>query len=520
MYVPGAENYAAEGFWNHNTGKTTAGANWIIEMALSQPNIDVAVAAPNFQNVQRTCFEGPTGIIRQAEPGEIKFYNMNKVIIYMRNGSRILGFSAENPDSIRGANLTYAWCDELAAFQNDEFYTYGLSPALRIKRADGGPPRMMITTTPKKGSKLMRNLKDLAGKKPERYHLTKAITIENPELADEAIVRMKEGFGRSLAAYMQEMEAELVDDDNMLFKQSDFDKYRIPASEAPSEYRQIVIGVDPATTSKEESDDTGIVVIGESGEGVNHHSYILEDCSLKGTPDAVMTAIESAFFRYEADLVIVETNKAGDYFPTLMANKNPFIPVRGVHAAKNKKIRAAHISHLNEIGRIHMVGGVDDFQELEMQLCNMNPDQDREKIGDDHADAAIWAMVYLAGRPSVDWQQVYGFGKCKNCGADVNFTADKKCRDCGQPVAPDKQEAQAIGSGEKSATRWGSAYVNKCPKGHENYPKKFISCPKCKTSPDEYLHQAMALSGQGALGYSGKDWLSGRRFLCATAGVR
>ena len=49
----------------------------------------------------------------------------------------------------------------------------------------------------------------------------------------------------------------------------------------PTRFRQVVIGVDPATTSKEDSDDTGIVVIGESGEGVNHHSYILEDCSLK-----------------------------------------------------------------------------------------------------------------------------------------------------------------------------------------------------------------------------------------------
>ena len=33
----------------------------------------------------------------------------------------------------------------------------------------------------------------------------------------------------------------------------------------------------------------------------------------------------------------MESNKAGDYFRTLMANKNPFIPVRDVHAAKGKR---------------------------------------------------------------------------------------------------------------------------------------------------------------------------------------
>ena len=143
---------------------------------------------------------------------------------------------------------------------------------------------------------------------------------------------------------------------------------------------------------------------------------------------------------------------------------------------------------------MHMVGNGGNTRLLEEQMCRMDSDTDRDKVGDDRADACIWAMYYLAGRPSVDWEKVYGFGTCKTCGGNINFLTEKTCGGCGQPVAPDKQEALAIGSGEKSATRWWNAYVNKCPKGHENYPKKFISCPKCKTSPDEYLHQAMALS--------------------------
>lgn len=498
-------------------GKTMAGANWIIEMALSQPNIDVAVCAPTFSQVQRVCFEGSTGIIRQAEDGDIKTYNRNNVIIYMRNGSRILGFSAENTDSIRGANLTYAWIDELAAFPPDgEFYTHGLSPALRIRRADGGPPRMMITTTPKRTGLMIKMIKD-AGRDPARYHITYAVSWENPQVLDEAIERMRETFGSNTAAWKQEMEAELVDDERALFRQGDFDKYRVAAEECPREFRQVVIGVDPATTSKEDSDYTGIVVIGESGEGVNHHSYVLEDASLKGTPDAVVTQIQSAFYRYAADLVIVESNKAGDYFKTLMAQKDAYIPVRDVHAAKGKKVRAAHISHLNEIGRIHMTGEPDDFRLLEEQLCAMNPDQDRDKIGDDRADAFVWAMVYLAGKPSVDWEKVYGFGTCKHCNADVSFLSDKNCRGCGQPVTADKQEMQAIGSGEKSAVRWWHAYAKKCPRGHEPYPMKLKACPKCELSPDEFLRQAMAFSGagKGGPGYTGKrDWLSGRRILC------
>ena len=494
-------------------GKTWAGANWIIDMALSQPKIDVAVCAPNFSGIQRVCFDGSSGIVEQAQEGDIERYNKNDVIIYMRNGSRILGFSAENPNSIRGSNLTYVWVDELTSFLGDEFYTHGLIPALRIPRADGGPPRMMITTT-HKDTGLMRQLIKNAGRNPEKYHITYAVSWENPTLSDSAIERMREQIGHNMALWKREMEAELTDNEFALFKQSDFDRYRVGVPEAPREYRRVVIGVDPATTSNEKSDYSGIVVIGESGEGINHHSWVLEDCSVKGTPDVVMTTIQSAYWRWGAELVIVESNAAGDYFRTLMAQKDPHIPVRDEHAARGKRVRAASISHLNEIGRIHMVGDAEDFRDLEEQLCRMDGDQDRDKVGDDRADAFVWAMHYLGVHGTADWGQVYGFSTCKNCSEVVNFINDRTCRGCGHPVIPDKQEKQAMGSGEKSATRWWHAYMKRCPKGHDNYPMKYAACPKCEIQPEEFIRQALALSGanNSFRGYSGtKNWFAGRR---------
>jgi phage terminase large subunit-like protein len=488
-------------------GKTMAGSNWVIERALSEPDIDVAVCAPTFSAVQRVCFEGPTGIIKQAQKGEIKAYNRNNVIIYMRNGSRILGFSAENTDSIRGANLTYAWLDELAVFPDPEFYTHGLRPALRIKRAGGLPPQMMVTTTPK-GVKLMRDLMKSVDEDPEHYHLTRATSYENPERDDDALADMRHTFGRSTSAMKQELEAELSEDDGMLFHAEDFDAYRVDSQDAPDEYRQVVIGVDPATTSKEDSDYSGIVVI---GEGQDKHSYVLEDCSVKGSPEVVTKRIAAAYHRWSADLVVVENNAAGDYFSTLMAQTDPYVACRPVHAMKGKKIRAMPVAHLNGIGRIHMVGDPENFRILEEELCGMNPDQDRDKIGDDRADAFIWAMHHLAGKSAVDWAEVYGFGSCKHCGANVNFISDKTCRSCGEPVIADKQQEQFGYAGEKAAVRWWNAYMEKCPKGHK-YAKKYRTCPECAIGPEEFLARALAFSGQGSgkLAYKGKNWLRGR----------
>ena len=56
----------------------------------------------------------------------------------------------------------------------------------------------------------------------------------------------------------------------------------------------VVVGVDPAVTCKEGSDDTGIVV---AGKGTNGHGYVLGDYTLHDTPkkwaEAAITAYNS-----------------------------------------------------------------------------------------------------------------------------------------------------------------------------------------------------------------------------------
>ena len=80
MHVPGPENYAAEGFWQHNTGKTKAGSDWTIEMALSKPDIHVGVCGPTYDDVRAVCLEGESGIIAEAKRNgvEISDYNKNR----------------------------------------------------------------------------------------------------------------------------------------------------------------------------------------------------------------------------------------------------------------------------------------------------------------------------------------------------------------------------------------------------------------------------------------------------------
>ncbi|MCO5999782.1 hypothetical protein [Actinoallomurus rhizosphaericola] len=60
---------------------------------------------------------------------------------------------------------------------------------------------------------------------------------------------------------------------------ADIDRTRIKAAEGPGLTR-VVVTIDPAVTSGEDSDETGIVVVGEH----DGHGYVLADLSMRGTP--------------------------------------------------------------------------------------------------------------------------------------------------------------------------------------------------------------------------------------------
>src|SRR5260370_40415140 len=207
-------------------------------------------------NVRATCFEDlQSGIIACAQPGEIVDYNRNDLRLTLRNGSIIRGFSAQNIDSVRGSNLSYAWFDELAMIKYTKFFTYGMEPALRI-RPKNNPPRMVITTTPSK-LRLVRDLVEEAEENP-KIHITAAVSEENTFFDEEALKALRRRY-KGTYLEKQELEGILVDGmDGALFTIENFSEHRIFPGTEP-EFRRIVVAIDPATTSSDSSDESGIV---------------------------------------------------------------------------------------------------------------------------------------------------------------------------------------------------------------------------------------------------------------------
>lgn len=402
-------------------GKSKVGSNWLVHQAMQTPGSEWAVFAPTFRDVRKTCIEGSTGILAALNDGELYNYRRNELQIVLANQSVIYGYSADQPERARGANLWGAWVDELGSWRYEETWHEGLVPALR----KGEHPRIVVTTTPRPTA-LVRNL---VGRLDGSVHVTRGSTWENASnLSVTALAELKRRYeGTRLGR--QELEGELLDDiEGALWTRGDIDATRIVPDQLPDLVR-IVVAVDPAVTSTEESDETGIVVVGEDGTG---HGYVLADYSFQGTPHQTMTKAVWAYDHHNADCVVGEVNNGGDYIGTLLRTVDPNVPYRAVRASRGKAIRAEPVAALYEQHRVHHLGSL---PELEDQMCTWVPG-----IGDspDRLDALVWGITELKGLSMGSWSNAYGTVTCPSCDkgfvGEMNGQPRTHCPHCRHPL--------------------------------------------------------------------------------------
>jgi len=72
---------------------------------------------------------------------------------------------------------------------------------------------------------------------------------------------------------------------------------------------RIVVAIDPAVTSGEEADETGIIVAGKDQNG---HGYVLADISGRYPPTEWARLAITAYATHRADRIVAEVNNGGD----------------------------------------------------------------------------------------------------------------------------------------------------------------------------------------------------------------
>lgn len=347
-------------------GKTEAMARYVrAHLVKYGAAARVGVGAPTIADARDICAEGVSGLIT-LHPGEFQ-YNRSLGEARHRDGGYVKFLGSEQPARWNGPQWSLLWWDELALCNvaSVEQSLFGL----RL----GVHPRMVASTTPK-GSNFVKKLADEPG--TVQRHAT---MYDNPHLSQVAVRRLRAKYeGTRLG--LQELEGQWLDDvPGALWQRKMFDERRT----AP-DLARVVIGVDPAATATDESDETGIIV---AGKGVDGQGYVLADRSCRLSPDGWARRVVAAFDEFAADRVVVEVNNGGDMVAHTLRTVRPTLPIETVHASRGKQTRAEPIAALYEQKRIWHVQA---FAELEEQLCTWTPESGTSP---DRLDALVWALT-------------------------------------------------------------------------------------------------------------------------------
>lgn len=364
-------------------GKTRAGSNWTRQV--SKRTGRVALVGRRGTDVRQTMIEGDSGLIRACElAGETWEWKPALKEFTFENGAKAFGFSAEEPESLRGPEHGAAWLDEPCHMDLIEEVWSNLNLGLRQPGLPGGA-KILLTSSPLPIPWTKERIKE------EGTVLVQVPTSVNLHNLDEGYKRRVVDPLRGTRKGRQELDAILLEDVEGALWEATWHQRKLFTRE---ECERVVVAVDPAGSDKKTADQTGIVVAGRLSED---EYGVFEDVTDHYTPAGwAMKAIEM-YEKYDADAIVLE-RYGGDSATTILRNtrykgrkfKGKII---AVNARVGKKTRAEPISGLYEQMHVwHLTGA--DLAELEQQQLTWVPAI--AKDSPDRVDALVWGLTDLS----------------------------------------------------------------------------------------------------------------------------
>lgn len=380
--------FAPEGKWNvwaivagRGFGKTRAGAEWVWARARENGDARIALVGASLEEVARVMVEGESGLLSVARGGEAPRWTPSRGVLRFPSGATGFAYSAERPRMLRGPQHHFAWCDELAKWPRGAQSWDNLQLGMRL----GELPRTVVTTTPQP-IPLLRRILALSG-----TARTAGRTDENPNLPAQFHEAMSEMYGGSRLG-RQELEGVLFEDfEGALWTREMLDGTRLTGCDRGG-LKRVVVGVDPPASAS--GDGCGIVVCGIDDEGV---ALVLADLSAGGLrPEGWARRVAAAAEDWGAVRIVAEKNQGGDMVESVLRGVESTLPVKLVAATSAKAARAEPVALRWETGRARLAGF---FPELEDEMCAMTYAGYQGPGSPDRADAMVWAMSELIGKP-------------------------------------------------------------------------------------------------------------------------
>lgn len=359
-------------------GKTRTGAEWVRARAEADGTARIALVGATMADVRRVMVEGPSGLLTIGRAGRRPKWEPSLAKLTWPNGAQAQGYSAAEPDGLRGPQHDGAWADEIGKWEAGVAAWDNLMMTMRA----GPAPRIVATTTPR-AVPLIRRLIAAPG-----VAVTRGTTQANRAHLPTAFLSEMEATYAGTRLGRQEIGGELIDDvAGALWTRALIEGVR---TRGHPPLVRVVVGVDPPAGDR--GDACGIVVAGRSADG---RAHVIEDASVAhALPQAWAAAVAGAAARHGADRVVAEANNGGAMVASVLRAADAALPIALVHASQGKAARAEPVALLYEAGRVAHVGA---FPALEDELCGLVAGGGYAGPGrsPDRADALVWALSEL-----------------------------------------------------------------------------------------------------------------------------
>lgn len=401
------------------SGKTRCGAEALASLILSHEPGDWACVGPTFGDARDTMLEHrKSGLLKMLGPA-VRNWNRSSGELFVANGSKVYCDGADDGAlRIQGKELRGVWADEIGLWRSTKTKKGEIKGGERawkeslIFAVREAPALIIATGTPKGNRGVVRLLR----KEPTgRVVFTHPSLDRNRVNLEAEIVAEWEELYKGTRLGRQELAGEVLEDvEGALWTLQLIEEQRWEVALERllgTMGVRTVVGVDPATTSNPDSDETGIIAAcrvpidadllrgivaaapTEMAETARlyDHGFILADRSDIYSPTGWAKAAIALYHEVRADRVVGEANQGGEMVKTIIHQIDPTIPYKDVWASKSKEARAEPKAGLYEQRRIHHV---EVFEELETELTTWVPGQSESP---NRLDAAVWALEELFG---------------------------------------------------------------------------------------------------------------------------
>lgn len=369
-------------------GKTRAAACAVHVLARDVfPGGSGILVGTKHADVRDTMIRGSSGLLATASPGFEPRFNQHDNTLFWPNGSSAIIRTADNPEDLRGYTVNWAWADELVKWRSAATWD-NLDRCVREEHPNG--TKIILTTTPKRGKEWIKAIEA-----DSQTITTVATSLDNPHQDRSALEKRAREQAMGGLKAQEEVNGEWAKGDERLWTAEMIDGWRktvkADLKSVCNSMDRTLLSVDPSKGIGQ--DETGIILFGQKGKKAVCLADFTSGSSFETWTDRVVELAKS--YLRPNDTILVEQNNFHG-IDSLLREKcrkqGVTVRISTETSVNSKWYRAQEAFSHCVAGDVEFYGS--DFQKLEQQLCDWDPEQ---KDSPDRGDAFAQGVNEIMG---------------------------------------------------------------------------------------------------------------------------